>query len=98
MKSYDLYAELELITPEVEKEEEAQPALRVAKSPLKKIWQFAQGMQKHLASRSEPRITQRWDSQGNAYYEVYDPVSRQRLHCNSELEVRAWLEQRYYID
>ncbi|MBE9100089.1 hypothetical protein [Vacuolonema iberomarrocanum] len=96
MKSYDLYAELELITPEAKKE--AQQALRAAKSPLKKIWQFAQGIQKHWANGSEPRIKQRWDSDGNPYYEVYDPISRQRLHCNSELEVRAWLEQRYYID
>ncbi|MEO1208079.1 MAG: hypothetical protein AAFX78_00920 [Cyanobacteria bacterium J06638_20] len=94
MKSYDLYAELELITPEAKRE--AQQALRAAKSPLKKIWQFAQGLQTHLTNASEPRITQQWDSQGNSYYEVYDPISRQRLHCNSELEVRAWLEQRYY--
>jgi hypothetical protein len=45
--------------------------------------------------RSEPRITQAYDADGQIIWQVYDPFTEQRLFFASELEVRIWLENRY---
>lgn len=44
----------------------------------------------------EPKIGQKCDRQGNRYWQIYDPVTRQYTSCASEKEVRIWLEKRYY--
>jgi len=44
----------------------------------------------------EPRITQKQDKSGNWVYHIYDPLTEQDFMCDSEQEVRMWLEQRYY--
>ncbi len=46
----------------------------------------------------EPRIHQIRDRQGQTLWQVFDPVSRDRATFACEREVRAWLEQRYYLD
>jgi len=99
MKSYDLYAELELISSE-DKQKVARSfkSSQRDKSAFKTVWKFAQGIYKRMAEMSEPSVMKRCDRQGNSYYEIYDPVSRQRFYCETESEVRAWLEQRYYLD
>lgn len=98
MKVSNLYAELELITPELE-----QQLLR-SHPPTSRLTQISrycsqaiQSWINYLVKSPEPKITQRFDSQGNPFFEIYDPVSRQVLQCQSESEVRSWLEQRYYL-
>lgn len=99
MKSFDIYAELELISPEdAQKAAHSFKSSQRDKSTFKTAWRFAQGVCKRVAGSSEPSVMERCDRQGNPYYEIYDPISRQRVHCETESEVRAWLEQRYYLD
>jgi hypothetical protein len=57
------------------------------------VWQFCL---RCFLERQEPKIYWKRDRQGNSYYEVYDPLTRQRQNLASVREVRAWLEQRYY--
>lgn len=57
-----------------------------------------QRISRYLAkSRVEPKIKQQCDRLGNISWRVYDPISG--FHCafNSEQEVRAWLDTRYYF-
>lgn len=97
MKSYDLYAKLELIATESEQTTVPScPPKRATQSVFQPLLNGVQTCQKWLHGWAEPRVHHRRDRQGKAHYEVYDPVSRQRFHCESEAEVRAWLEQRYY--
>ena len=60
---------------------------------LDSFWNYLANM---AAGSSEPIIRKRCDRQGQTFYAVYDPVTHHRTICNSEAEVRAWLEQRYY--
>lgn len=50
-----------------------------------------------LIPSREPRILRLVDRNGNPYWYVYDPTTQQAIHFISEVEVRKWLEQRYYI-
>lgn len=45
---------------------------------------------------NDPKIRERHDRQGNVWFDVYDPVSGRSALLNSEAEVRAWLDTRYY--
>jgi hypothetical protein len=45
--------------------------------------------------RSELKVSERRDRQGNLYYQVYDPLTRRFTNFGSEAEIRYWLEQRY---
>jgi hypothetical protein len=47
-------------------------------------------------NRVEPRVKQKCDRSGNTYWRVYEPVSGFHCSFNSEQEVRAWLDTRYY--
>lgn len=49
-----------------------------------------------LRNSKEPRIRKTVDRTGNLQWNVYDPQGYQSLTFNSELEVRQWLDQRYY--
>lgn len=44
---------------------------------------------------TDPKVFERHDRQGNLYYQVYDPLTRQSASFGSESEIRYWLEQRY---
>lgn len=45
---------------------------------------------------NEPRIWRTIDGNGNTVWCVYDPVSDRSASLESEDEIRAWLEKRYY--
>lgn len=49
------------------------------------------------AGSDQPRIQQHSSDDGTVFWQVYDPVSQQRLIFDREAEVRAWLEQRYNL-
>ena len=57
---------------------------------LKKIGHYL------IANRIEPHVKQKCDRSGNFYWQIYDPISGSYLFFNSEREVRAWLDTRYY--
>lgn len=44
----------------------------------------------------EPRIIRSRDKFGSPFWTIYDPITRRRIYFSSELEVRAWLDRRYY--
>ncbi|MCW6037236.1 hypothetical protein K4A83_13285 [Spirulina subsalsa FACHB-351] len=49
-----------------------------------------------LVGDNEPRIRLERDNSEQIYYQVYDPVTRERQRYLTEPEVRIWLEKRYY--
>lgn len=58
---------------------------------LKKIGRYL------VANRIEPQVKLKCDRLGNnCCWQVYDPVSGCNWSFNSEREVRAWLDRRYY--
>lgn len=44
----------------------------------------------------DPQIRQEYDRQGNLQWRVFDPVTTKSRFFDSEDDVCAWLEQRYY--
>lgn len=61
---------------------------------LSRVWQWCERV---LAPTAEPRVWQKVDRQGRTIcWQVFDPVSGQTIPFGSELEVRLWLEQRFY--
>jgi|GEM_PF-744907 len=44
---------------------------------------------------TEPRIYQKVDARGLAYWKVFDPVTGEGARLHSVNEVHTWLEQRY---
>jgi hypothetical protein len=49
-----------------------------------------------LSANEEPQIKQQCDRSGEIFWRVYDPITGESARFNSELEVRFWLDQRYY--
>ena len=49
-----------------------------------------------IVNKNEPHITQKRDRYGNLYWQIYDYQTNKSYTFGSDLEVRAWLEQRYY--
>ncbi len=62
-------------------------------SALKSAFQFCA---QFFANANEPQIWTETDRYGNTYWHAYDPVSGRSVSLDSEAEMRAWLEQRYY--
>ena len=50
-----------------------------------------------LAGSQEPHIWQHRDANGQLWWHAYDPVSDRQVCCDSEAELRIWLESRYYL-
>lgn len=57
---------------------------------------FWNGLCNFLMPRSEPKIIQKIEPDGNEYYQVYDPVTGNSKTFGSELETRIWLDRRFY--
>lgn len=53
-------------------------------------------MQTLLRDPNEPHIREIVDRTGDTHWNVYDPQGQRSLTFDSELEVRQWLDQRYY--
>lgn len=49
-----------------------------------------------LKLSDEPRIWKTTDRDGNTVWRAYDPVSDRAIRLDSEDEIRAWIERRYY--
>lgn len=98
MKSPKLYAELELLSPEhlTERRPWDERSRSLRSMLVRKLMAWGRSLIITLAGSSDPHIVQRQTSEGQSYFEVYDPISRQVTYLETEQEVRSWLEQRYY--
>ncbi|MGD1927386.1 MAG: hypothetical protein ACFB12_00640 [Leptolyngbyaceae cyanobacterium] len=97
MTQQDLYARLELISPE----QEQAPLIdsETARGAHQSRWsQLGRAIVNYLvgAQAQDPTIWTKRDREGHLYYEAYDPVTRTRHHFDSERAVRVWLDERYY--
>ena len=91
VQSKDLYARLELITPDPAQSTAAKTAAPPAR------WQrWGRALFRYFLGSREPHIVTKRDRDGNPYYDVYDPIDRRHHTFGSEHEVRVWLEERYY--
>lgn len=46
-----------------------------------------------LTISDQPQISQTIDADNKPHWKIYDPRTRRSLGCESEQEVRSWLEQ-----
>lgn len=60
---------------------------------LKALWQ---GFVKTAIGSNELQVWQTTDTDGYLYWRAYDPLTRESAICDSEDEMRAWIEQRYH--
>jgi hypothetical protein len=49
-----------------------------------------------LITSNELQIWQTYDRFGKNWWHAYDPVTGQHTSVDSEAELRAWIEKRYY--
>lgn len=49
-----------------------------------------------VVSNNEPQIEEKSDRYGNLYWQVYDRTTHKSHTFGSDLEVRAWIEERYH--
>lgn len=87
MRNYNLYAKLELIPRD---------RAIATKSLKNKLASWGKSLVNFFAGSMEPCIIEKRDCEGKAYFWVDDPYNRSRQIFDSEAELRAWLEQRYY--
>lgn len=75
-----------------------------AESPVSsKLTKSSSGFGKFLAALSatvaggqDPKIWQTNGQNGVLIWHVYDPITKASTSFTTEMEVRSWLEQRYY--
>ena len=63
------------------------------KFTLHQLWQ---GFVHYLTQPPEPKVWKKTNRHGEIFWEVYDPYRNLKATFTSELEVRMWLDQRYY--
>lgn len=70
---------------------------RSASASQGSIWsRLWNGLFQLLMPKTEPRIVQKCEPNGNEYYQVYDPVTGNSKTFGSEEETRIWLDRRFY--
>ncbi|WP_421658365.1 hypothetical protein [Leptothermofonsia sp. ETS-13] len=63
-------------------------------SLLQRTWQACV---QTMSTQYEPKVTHKINRQGRiTSWQVFDPETGRSISFGSELEVRLWLEQRYY--
>lgn len=48
-----------------------------------------------FTSSDEPQISRAIDAAGKPHWEVYDPRTGRSVLCDSEQDIRVWMEQRF---
>jgi hypothetical protein len=79
----------------------ARPSIDLRRAQAKTVrlplWErFLDGLYHLLIPSSEPKVTCKQKSNGDEYYQVYDPVTGKSQTFGSELETRIWLDRRFY--
>jgi hypothetical protein len=97
MKPNELYARLELISPEVKVPETGRNThwMNFWKRVHGQLDQVGHRLLNYFCGSMDPRISVRQSRNGIAQFRVYDPVTQRRLMFRSEAELRVWLDQRY---
>ncbi|MBV9385436.1 MAG: hypothetical protein JOZ78_03300 [Chroococcidiopsidaceae cyanobacterium CP_BM_ER_R8_30] len=57
-----------------------------------KLNRFWNAVMNRIARSSKPQVTYRCDTQGNWYYQVYDPQADKHNAFGTEQEVKVWLD------
>lgn len=60
---------------------------------LKTVWQ---GLSRSMTGGNDLRVWQASDEDGYMHWRAYDPVTGETAICDSEDEMRVWIEQRYH--
>jgi hypothetical protein len=72
--------------------ESRQITLRIISAFKRKLQQVIQ----YLTSGDELQVWTKRDRYGKITWQAYDPISDRRVVRESEAEMRAWVEKRYY--
>jgi hypothetical protein len=60
---------------------------------LRHIWQ---SLLSYLSNANELRVWKAADAAGRSIWKAYDPLTQNRVEFANELDLRIWLEERYY--
>lgn len=102
MKSYDNYAQLELLSTHPTDSLLYPPTIKTVQPVSLKgriaiaARQLGEACIRFLVGSSSPVIRQKRDRTGNVYFTVSDPITGISHRCSTEDEVREWLENRYH--
>ncbi len=77
------------------------PNERLEKHPIKFsivpiLRKIVQRLTEIFIESNELQIGQTYDRFGNNWWHVYDPVTGRHASVDSEEQLRAWIEERYY--
>lgn len=75
--------------------QESQPQVKSLKL-LSGPKQILQRLMQLFVGGNDLRIWQTYDQFGNNWWHAFDPVTGRYTSVESEAEMRAWIEQRYY--
>ncbi|WP_035988062.1 hypothetical protein [Leptolyngbya sp. KIOST-1] len=97
MKPNSLYAQLELIPETPEQSVQSDYAMgRVWARAKARLRPLSNRLVGYLCGDADVRVTVRRDRQGQTAFVVYDAVTQQRHTFDSEQDLRAWADRRYY--
>lgn len=82
------YQRLELIS-----DSRSTKQLPKAAARLRHIWQ---SLLSYFSSGNELRVWKTSDADGQLVWKAYDPITEHRVEFTDELDLRVWLEERYY--
>lgn len=94
MKSLDLSAWIDSAFHPVHSTPKTSP--RYSFEWKKFLTRFVAEFVEFAVSPQEPRVWQTHDRQGEVCWHAYDPITNRAFACESESEMRQWLEERYY--
>lgn len=66
---------------------------QLVSAAVKKVLQI---LVESFIGSNELRIWQTYDQYGNNWWHAYDPVTGRHTSVQTESELRAWIERRYY--
>jgi hypothetical protein len=96
MKSQHLYAQLELISPDMlESAQRRSPSSFIPNWVTRAAHRLGRTLSALNPGSVEPQIRKRSDRQGNLWFDVYDPIAQQHYCFDSETAVRVWIDERY---
>jgi hypothetical protein len=83
------YQELEFAIP-------LEPSEQKSVTLASKFGRILHRLIESIIAVNEPKIYSLKSRSGNAYWAIRDPILGHKLFFESEQEVRAWLDKRYY--
>ncbi len=93
MTNYTNYSDRERLEKLINQNEENRVKSKPHFSLINSIWKY---IVTAMANGHEPRIWKSTDRAGNTWWHGYDPITDQTVCLDSEVEMRVWIEERYY--